>query len=140
VVINLKKVVVVIDDGRTVTFEGKNMKISNNTDGYLIIRDMAKKVGVASRALGVFRSWLYWMEVEQKGSEKKETEITYGETDKLRLINKSGVCVASLYILPDGNLKDDSWIRTKRELCQHCGKSIEPNGGNILCRDCSDNP
>ena len=111
------KIVVIVGGGHPVTFEGEKLQVSNTKDGYLLVRDMAKKTSGPnrSRELGVFRSWRYWTEVEQKGSEKKETEITYGETDKIRLINKSGTCVAVLYILPDGNLKEDSWIRTKAE-------------------------
>ena len=116
------KIVVIVDGGHSVTFEGEKIQVSNTKGDYLLVRDMAKKMGEPKRELGVFKSWLYWMEIEQKGSKKKETEITYGETDKIRLINKDGTCVAVLYILPDGNLKVDSWIRTKAEI----DKLIDP--------------
>jgi len=112
-VINLKKVVVVIGGGRTVTFEGDKLKVSNNSEGYLLIRDMGKE---SNTEIGVFKSWRYWKEVDEQGSNKKETEITYGDSDKLKLINRDGTCVASLYILPDGNLKVDSWLLSKDEL------------------------
>lgn len=107
----MRKIVVVVGGGKTVTFEGEELKISNKEDGLLIVRDMEKKVG--DQQLGVFRSWRYWREVDDIGSGKKETEVTYGETDKIRIINKEGLCVAMLYILPDGNLADDSWIHSK---------------------------
>jgi len=109
----MKKIVVVVGGGKIVTFEGEKLKVSNNRSegGLLIIQDMSRDVD--TRQLAVFRSWRYWREVDDVGSEKKETEITYGKTDKVRIINKKGLCVAVLYILPDGNLADDSWLRSK---------------------------
>lgn len=109
----MRKIVVVVGGGKTITFEGEELKVSNTKadGGLLVVRDMSKTV--EEQQLAVFRSWRYWREVTDIGSGKKETEITYGETDKVRIINKKGVCVAVLYILPDGNLADDSWIRSK---------------------------
>jgi len=104
----LKKVVVVV--GReTITFEGEELRVSNNNDGLLVVRNTKKQT--ADSTLGVFKHWRYWKEVKVVGSTKKKTELTYGDTDKLAIINNEGVCVASLFILPDGNLAEDSWIR-----------------------------
>lgn len=100
------KIVVVVGGGKIATFEGEDLKVDNTSSNLLVVRDI--KTG---KQLGVFRSWYYWREVTDIGSTKKKTELIYGDTDKLAIINKKGTCVASLFILPDGNLAEDSWIR-----------------------------
>ena len=106
----MKKVVVVIGS-QSCTFEGKELQVDNNESNLLIVRDMAREY--EGRDIAVFKNWNYWREVEVVGSTKKKTELTYGDTDKLTIINKKGWCVASLFVLPDGNLAEDSWIRHK---------------------------
>lgn len=72
----MRKIVVVVGGGKTITFEGEELSISNTKSdgGLLVVRDMSKKV--EERQLGVVRSWRYW-----KGVEGTNTIVGYYETD-----------------------------------------------------------
>jgi len=39
--------------------------------------------------------------------------ITYGNLGTMTIRDNKGVIVAKLYILPDGTLADDSWLKTR---------------------------
>jgi len=46
-------------------------------------------------------------------AEAIKINLTYGNLGTLTLRNNSGQIVAKLYILPDGTLADDSWVRNE---------------------------
>jgi len=74
----MKKIVVVVGGGKTITFEGEELKISNTKaeGGLLIVQDMSRKGG--EQQLAVFRSWQYWK--EEEGTDEI---VGYYETDVL---------------------------------------------------------
>ncbi len=58
---------------------------------------------------------------------KEEKELTYGDLGKLIIKNNKGRITAQLFILPNGNLADDSWLALKGwawNLCKICETQI----------------
>ena len=112
-----------------------------------LVNGFEKKVGEQDEmeTIAVFNNWTYWRIIDNKDTKKIDTELTYGDLDTMTLINKEGTIVAKLYILPNGNLAEDSWLRSAhgtpkkvKRVCLHCARKFETdNDKDRFCSACS---
>jgi len=100
---------------------GKNVKLADKSKKYF---DIAKKI-VEGLLESEFckEEYLGHIIISSKEirkdkfieiiAEALKTNLTYGNLGTLTLRNNKGEIVAKLYILPDGTLADDSWLRNE---------------------------
>ena len=93
----MKNVVVVIEAEKAILFSGEELKVSNNPDGVLYVKDMK-----AQETIAVFQkeNWLYWFE--------------HGER------------LAAIKDITVGRLMIGKLVAQKKKVCQHCAAKFVP--------------